>query len=231
MSCDIWRAATASIALVGLAATAAEPVLQGVLEGRVVRVVDGDTIEILVEQRPVRVRIHGIDTPERGQPWARRARQALSKRILGKQVRVIEVDTDAYGRTVGEVYADDVCVGCELVREGHAWVYRRFTDDAVLYELEAEARAARRGLWGLPENERVPPWEWRRHAKGRPREDAGAPLQREAFRCGAKRTCREMTSCAEARFHLAQCGLDRLDGDGDGVPCEAICRETPAAGP
>ena len=75
---------------------------------------------------------------------------------------VNEVAVDRYGRTVGEVYADDVCVGCELVRDGHAWVYRQFSDDPVLLELEAEAREARRGLWSLPESERMPPWEWRR---------------------------------------------------------------------
>ncbi len=91
------------------------------LEGRVVAVFDGDTVEVLVDERPVRVRIAGIDTPERGQPWASRARQALSERVFGEVVRVHEVDVDRYGRTVGEVYARDVCVGCELVREGHAW--------------------------------------------------------------------------------------------------------------
>ena len=74
------------------------------------------------------------------------------------------------GDLVGEVYADGVCVGCELLREGHVWVYRHFTQDPVLLALEAEARAARRGLWALPEAERVPPWEWRR------RQRSAAPL-------------------------------------------------------
>ena len=90
-----------------------------------------------------------------------KAKQALARRVFGKEVRVNDVGTDRYGRTVGEVYADNVCVGCELVREGNAWVYRQYTDDPVLYQLEAEARAARRGLWSLPEAQRVPPWEWR----------------------------------------------------------------------
>jgi endonuclease YncB( thermonuclease family) len=132
------------------------------LEGRVVAVFDGDTFELLVDGDTRRIRVFGIDTPERGQPWAERSKQALSARIFGKEVRVNEVTVDRYGRTVGEVYADDVCVGCELVREGHAWVYRRFTKDEVLIQLEDEARAARRGLWSLPESEQTPPWEWRR---------------------------------------------------------------------
>lgn len=131
-------------------------------EGRVTAVYDGDTIEVLVGHERHRVRLAGIDTPERGQPWAERSKQALAKRVFGREVRVNEVAIDRYGRTVGEVYADNQCVGCELVRDGHAWVYRKFTDDPVLFELEAEARAARRGLWSLPEAERTPPWEWRR---------------------------------------------------------------------
>lgn len=133
-------------------------------DARVVRVIDGDTLEVRAEGQPLRVRIFGIDTPERGQPWSRKAREALARRVAGKDVRINEVETDDYGRLVGEVYADDVCVGCELVREGHAWVYRRYTQDPVLLALEAEARAQRRCLWALPEAERTPPWEWRHRA-------------------------------------------------------------------
>jgi endonuclease YncB( thermonuclease family) len=140
---------------------AAAPAAAGFFEGRVVGVMDGDTIDVLVGRETRRVRLFGIDTPERGQPWYAKSKRALSKRVFGKEVRVNDVDTDRYGRTVGEVYADNVCVGCELVREGNAWVYRRYTHDPVLYQLEAEARAAKRGLWSLPESQRVPPWEWR----------------------------------------------------------------------
>ena len=196
----------------------------GVLEGRVVRVVDGDTIEVLAGETTTRVRLAGIDTPERGQPWASHSRRALSERVAGKSVRVIEVAVDRFGRTVGEVYADDRCVGCELVRDGHAWVYRRFSDDPVLLELEADARAAGRGLWSLPESQRTPPWEWRRQHPWRP-DSAGKPRSesRAGFDCGTPRSCREMTSCDEARFYFDECGLDRLDGDADGVPCEKLC--------
>jgi endonuclease YncB( thermonuclease family) len=190
------------------------------LEGRVVAVFDGDTLEVLVDGAPRRVRIAGIDTPERGQPWAERAKQALSDRVFGKAVKVNEVAEDRYGRTVGEVYADDVCVGCELVREGHAWVYRGFTDDRVLFELEAQARAAGRGLWSLPESQRTPPWTWREKRRiAERRQRAGTA----ATACGAKRTCGEMADCEEARFYLRECGLRSLDGDADGVPCEALC--------
>ena len=157
-------AGRALLPLALLALAVAAPAAAEFFEGRVVKVVDGDTIDVLVGHEPRRVRLSGIDTPERGQPWAAKAKQALARRVFGKEVRVNDVGTDRYGRTVGEVYADNVCVGCELVREGNAWVYRQYTDDPVLYELEAQARASHRGLWGLPEAQRVPPWEWRHAA-------------------------------------------------------------------
>jgi len=212
----------------------AAPAAAEFFEGRVVAVFDGDTIAVLVGHEQRRVRLSGIDTPERGQPWAENAQQALARRVFGKQVRVNDVGTDRYGRTVGEVYADNVCVGCELVREGNAWVYRKYSDDPVLYELEAQARAARRGLWSLPEAERVPPWEWRHasheasggdKAPAQSREGSGtARPARPDFGCAGKRFCREMASCQEARFYLEHCGVASLDGDGDGVPCASLCR-------
>ena len=166
---------TQSAGRIGLACAAlaltllgpATPAAAEFFEGRVVKIVDGDTIDVLVGREMRRVRLFGIDTPERGQPWASKAKEALARRVFGKEVRVNDVATDRYGRTVGEVYADNVCVGCELVREGNAWVYRHYTDDPVLYQLEAEARAARRGLWSLPEAQRVPPWEWRQSSRAK----------------------------------------------------------------
>jgi endonuclease YncB( thermonuclease family) len=190
-----------------------------VLEGRVVAVKDGDSLEVLAGGERIEVRIFGIDTPERGQPWAERSKRALAARVAGREVRVNRVDLDRYGRTVGEVYADNVCVGCELVREGHAWVFRRYTDDPVLFELEAEARAARRGLWSLPEAQRTPPWEWR--AAGR--EAAADPPAEPAAGCRPKPRCDRLASCAEARRALKACGPQSLDGDGDGIPCEKLC--------
>ena len=212
------------LALVTLCGASAEA--EPFLEGRVSRVFDGDTLEVLLAGDEVRrVRLAGIDTPEHGQPWAKRAKQALTERVVGKQVRINEVDVDRYGRTVGEVYADNVCVGCELVREGHAWVYRHFSDDPVLLELEAEARAAKRGLWGLSEAERTPPWEWRRKRRRADQPSPGKPTPRppELFSCGEDLFCSQMTSCAEARFHLEVCKSTHIDGDGDGVPCEKLC--------
>jgi endonuclease YncB( thermonuclease family) len=102
-----------------------------------------------------------IDTPERGQPWATRSKQALSDKVFRKQVDVRIVDTDRYGRTVGHVWLGDRHVNREMVREGHAWVYRQYMRDETLLEDEAHAREAEIGLWSLPESQHLPPWDWR----------------------------------------------------------------------
>jgi endonuclease YncB( thermonuclease family) len=131
------------------------------LTGRVVHVADGDTITVLVDRERVKVRLAEIDAPERGQPWGKRAQQALTEKIAGHVVQVETKFNDRYGRRVGHVRYSGRDINRELVREGHAWVYLQWLHDETLLDDEAHARAARAGLWGLPEPERVAPWKWR----------------------------------------------------------------------
>ncbi|UFN51663.1 thermonuclease family protein (plasmid) [Roseomonas sp. OT10] len=140
----------------------ATPALAEEFRGRVVGLSDGDTITVLTPAREqVRVRLAEIDAPERRQPYGTRAREVLAELVWQQRVRVEVVDVDRYGRTVGRVHAGPVDVSAEMVRSGAAWVYRQYNHDPALPELEEEARHERRGLWGLPEADRVPPWEWR----------------------------------------------------------------------
>jgi hypothetical protein len=126
-----------------------------------------------------------------------------------------------------------------MVKQGATWVYRQYLKDQSLLTLEAEAKAAKRGLWGLPEAERCPPWDWRRGrcatasapATRAPASPAAAPTaappsaaSSSGFTCAGKRRCGEMTSCEEAKFYLTVCGIRSLDGDKDGVLCETLCR-------
>ena len=151
-------AALAAVALIA----AGQPALAERIAGRVVGVADGDTLTVLADgKRQVRVRLGGIDAPERRQPYGTRARQGLSALGFGRAVQVEVEDTDRYGRPVGRVRVGGRDVNAEMVRRGAARVYMRYNRDPSLVPLEAEARAARRGLWALPEAERVPPWEWR----------------------------------------------------------------------
>ena len=144
----------------------AHPALAAELRGRVVAIADGDTLTLLTpEKRQMKVRLAEIDTPERRQPYGTRARQALADMAFRKEARVVVVDTDRYGRTVGRVWVGETDVNAALVRQGAAWVYRQYAHDPVLPVLEQAARDGRRGLWALPEAERVPPWEWRRQRR------------------------------------------------------------------
>jgi endonuclease YncB( thermonuclease family) len=211
------------------------PALAADLLGQVVGIQDGDTLTLLTpKHRQVRVRLYGIDAPESRQPYGTRAQQELSALAFRQQVRVTVEDTDQYGRTVGRDWAGSLDVNAELIRRGAAWVYRQYNRDPALLPLEAEARQARRGLWAMPASEQVPPWVWRRNggratATPQPsaagRAGATAPSGSTAgLSCGSKRSCTQMSSCAEAQFYFRQCGLSRLDGDRDGVPCERLCR-------
>jgi endonuclease YncB( thermonuclease family) len=130
--------------------------------GSVVAISDGDTIKVMHDGRAERIRLYGVDCPEKAQPWGTRARQFTGDMVFGRTVTVRVRDTDRYGRTVGEVVLPDGrSLNRELVRAGMAWWYRQYArGDRELGRLEAQARAARRGLWS--DVAPVAPWEWRR---------------------------------------------------------------------
>ncbi len=133
----------------------------GYIYGTVVGITDGDTLKLLTaDKKTIKIRLAEIDTPERQQPYGKRAKQELSDLAFQKQVAVKVVTIDRYGRTVGRIYIGDLDISAEMVRVGTAWVYRKYAKDQNLYRLEEEARSEKRGLWGLSESQRVPPWDW-----------------------------------------------------------------------
>jgi micrococcal nuclease len=138
------------------------PALAAEYPARVVGITDGDTLTVLTEQNTqVKIRLWGIDAPESGQDFGARAKQTASELVCGKQVTVREMDRDRYGRTVAEVILPDgKSLNREMVRGGMAWWYVKYaTADRDLASLEAEAKAAKRGLWS--QVGAVPPWDWR----------------------------------------------------------------------
>ena len=129
--------------------------------GKVVAVLDGDTIEVLQHGKAERIRLNGIDCPEKKQAFGQKAKQFTSSLVFGKTVVVVPSEKDRYKRTVGDVFlSDGVNVSYELVKAGLAWWYRKYSDDVILAVLELEAQLARRGLWRDPHP--IPPWEWRK---------------------------------------------------------------------
>jgi endonuclease YncB( thermonuclease family) len=145
------------LAVVSVPSASGAPALQG----EVVGIADGDTLTLLVDDVQYRIRLAEIDAPEGGQPWGSRARQALADKVFRAQVRIDVVDLDRYGRTVGKVWLEDRDINREMVREGHAWVYRRYLTDPSLIEDETAARSAGSGLWA--QSGAIPPWRWRRN--------------------------------------------------------------------
>ena len=131
-------------------------------QGRVVKVIDGDSINILIGKQQIKIRLGEIDTPERGQPYWRVSRKALEQLVAGKTITVKQTDIDRYKRVVAHVYINDLWVNEQMVKNGYAWVYRKYAKSESIYVAEDYAKANKLGIWGLPESERIPPWEWRR---------------------------------------------------------------------
>ena len=133
---------------------------------KVVAISDGDTLTCLTAERTqIKVRLAEIDTPEKAQPYGQKSKDALAALVFGKQVTLATQTKDRYGRTVARVSAGGQDANLEMVRLGAAWVYRQYNKDKSLLAVEAEAKSSRRGLWALPEADRMPPWEWRKAKK------------------------------------------------------------------
>lgn len=148
-----------------LAAAVLQPLGAQDLTGEVVRVTDGDTFHLQLEETVVKIRLHGVDTPELDQPFGETARDFAARLILGRKVGVQIRDIDRYGRIVGTVILPDGRVlNHELTAAGLAWWYRRYaSEDTVLRDLEQEARTAERGLW--VRKQAIAPWDWRGGAR------------------------------------------------------------------
>lgn len=191
--------------------------------GKVVAVMDGDTLLVIRDGHPVKVRLAGIDAPEKAQPFGMASKKSLAEMVKGKQIQATSSAVDDYGRLIAKVYVGEVNVNHEQVRRGMAWEYSRFHSNRELVALQREAQQARRGLWAG--EEAVEPSQWRKQhpAQSQAASPVSAPATASRAACGSKKHCSQMSSCEEARHYLAQCGIKTLDGNDDGVPCEKLC--------
>jgi micrococcal nuclease len=133
---------------------------------KVIGIIDGDTYDILVENRPVRVRMYAIDAPERGMPYNKVAKKYLSDLIFGKMVNIKQTDTDKNGRIVAKTYLPDGReASTEMLRAGYAWNFKKYDNTPALAQMEITARKNKLGLWA--ENEPIAHWEVRKmHRNG-----------------------------------------------------------------
>ena len=134
-------------------------------QGKIIRVTDGDTVVVLTGGKTKKVRLYGIDAPELHQAGGKEAVDFATKLLLFETVSLSIIDQDQYGRSVALIRLDDGRIANEeMVREGHAWVYRNYCREAFChswYALEQKAQKQGLGLWRREKS--VPPWEWRRN--------------------------------------------------------------------
>lgn len=139
--------------------------------GKVLRVVDGDTVWMMCDGHKVKVRLAQIDAPEtahprwhkKGQPGGPESRRTLIHLIGGGLITLEYEGKDRYGRIVGELYRGDKDLNLIMVARGEAWAYDRYVVDDRIFDAEERARAAHLGLWRRPNHEA--PWEFR-HRNG-----------------------------------------------------------------
>jgi micrococcal nuclease len=148
------------------------PALADEFRGKVVGVADGDTITVLRDKTPVKIRLQAVDCPEKAQPFGEKAKQFTSNMVFGKVVTVKVATKDKYGRTVAWVSVGGKTLNEELLRAGLAWHYKHYDKSEKLATLEREAKAAKRGLWA--DANPTAPWEWRHSKKGQSKAGADA---------------------------------------------------------
>lgn len=135
--------------------------------GKVVSVADGDTVTVLTKDNAqVKVRLYGIDCPEKAQAFGTKAKQFTADMVFGKKVEIEPIDQDRYGRTVGMLTVDGVNVNEAILKAGYAWVYTRYCRKSFCSDwqkVQEQAQAGQIGLWSDPNP--TPPWEYRRGSK------------------------------------------------------------------
>lgn len=210
---------------------------------RVLKVVDGDTIQVDVRGKKETVRLLGIDTPESVDPrkpvqcFGKEATSKMKSFIAGKSVILVDDSSqgnrDKYKRLLRYVYLPDsvrTFVNGEMVKQGYAFSYKQYPTKMLnkFNNFEKNAREKSLGLWGscpsggtatkdtVKKNTYVAPAQTK--TGGTTTGSSGG------FSCSGKTTCGQMTSCSEAKFYLNSCGVSRLDGNKDGVPCETLCK-------
>jgi len=132
-----------------------------VFQGKVVGITDGDTFTLLVKDSiQVKVRLSNIDCPEKKQPYSDKAKKFTSDAIFGKVITIKKLKSDRYRRYIADVYyGDSLNLNRQLVKNGLAWNYIKYSKDTLLNSYEENARRLKLGLWR--DDNPIAPWKWR----------------------------------------------------------------------
>ena len=177
-------------------------------QAKVIHIADGDTITVLNDtNKKIKIRLNGIDCPEKAQAYGNKAKQFTKDLVAGKTVTIQAYVQDKYGRTIGDVFLEDGRnLSQELVKAGYAWWYRQYApDDTVLEALEAEARETQAGLWNDPHP--IPPWDFRHRGARTPIKPgpSSAPLPKVASHSDSFDSLPVVGNLRSGKYHRPDC--------------------------
>jgi len=186
--------------------------------GTVVSVLSGDKVKILDSHKKLyMIRLSNIYAPKKNQDFFHTSKKNLSNLIFKKKVYFIgkRIKENYY---TGTIYLKSININMEMVRKGLARVAKKYCKNPYYYFLEKRAKNNFIGIWKINKTDTSGYfYQSQRDIIIQPKS------YQISFKCGTKRYCRQMSSCKEAYFYMNKCGLHRLDGDGDKIPCESIC--------
>jgi micrococcal nuclease len=135
--------------------------IENEFDGKVIGIVDGDTIDALYEEQSVRIRLEAIDCPEKAQPFGQKAKQFISSLCFGKMIHVKKSSKDRNGRLIAFCFLEDgTNINYAMVENGYAWHFVKYSKDNNLAGIEDKAKAQRVGLWS--DDAPIEPWNWRK---------------------------------------------------------------------
>ena len=200
--------------------------------GKVVYVADGDTFDVERGGKKIRVRLYGVDTPEKAQWYGQNAKAFTSSQVMDRIVEIHETGRAAWNRAEGIVMVGNLNINGHLVEYGYAWVDLRYCKKPFCSdwaEVEAEAKAAKRGLW--KNSKAVPPWEYRkskrrksstRKATAPAASGSGCDCSGNLYNCSDFKTQRQAQVCYDRCKRVKGRDIHKLDRDGDERVCESL---------
>ena len=134
------------------------------LKGKIIHISDGDTVHLLTDNKEkIKIRLNDIDAPESKQAFSNKSKENLKNYIYQKNVVVEYKNKDKYKRVLGTIYYQNRDINLQQVKDGYAWVYKKYSKNPNYFKAEKDARNKRLGLWY--DKKPIEPWEFRKNKK------------------------------------------------------------------
>ena len=134
------------------------------LKGKIIHISDGDTVHLLTDNKEkIKIRLNDIDAPESKQAFGNKSKENLKKYIYQKNVVVEYKNKDKYKRVLGTIYYQNRDINLQQVKDGYAWVYKKYSKNHNYFKAEKEAKSKKLGLWS--DKNPIEPWEFRKNKK------------------------------------------------------------------